>query len=127
MGVTPATTAMIVARDDLVIFISWLFHRIMWRRDILYRHSFMVRRISIALILRWWKMRTRRSGTIVTSEVTMATAGMTWNRVPEVVPIRTKSIESSGFGWINMQMRWNSPNAWMIMLHGRYMVSAHRV
>jgi hypothetical protein len=87
----------------------------------------MIRRISIALILRWWKMRTRRSGTIVTSEVTMATAGMTWNRVPEVVPIRTKSIESSRFGWINMHMRWNSANAWMIMLHGRYMVSAHRV
>lgn len=60
-------------------------------------------------------MRTRRHRTTVTSEVTMAAAGMAWGRVPRVVHVRPKSIESSRFGWINAHTRWNSesqPRAW---------------
>lgn len=53
-------------------------------------------------------MRTRRRRTTVTSEVTMAAAGMAWDRVPKVVHVRPKSIESSRFGWINVHTRWNS-------------------
>jgi hypothetical protein len=64
--------------------------------------------IQRALILRWWKMRTRRRRTTVTSEVTMAAAGMAWDRVPKVVHVRPNSKESSRFGWINVHTRWNS-------------------
>jgi hypothetical protein len=64
----------------------------------------------------------RRSETIITREAVMIAAGIPWHWVIIVATTRPRFICKMRLGWINLHMRRNRFEAWMIILTQRHLV-----